>query len=76
MKKALNFGTFEIDKNLLLDDEEKSLLSGLDGSKSIFTKALAKQYSKIAIEQKKRTRQLSMRLTDDDFLRAKTRSIE
>lgn len=67
---------FEVADNIQLDEEEKSLLGGLKESKSIFTDKLVQQYRQIAIDQKKRTRQLSMRLTDDDFLLAKSKSIE
>ena len=75
-KKNINVENFEIDKNIQLTDEEKALLDGLQNSQSIFTEELVEYYSKIATNQKKRTRQLSMRLTDDDFLLAKTKGIE
>ena len=54
----------------------KILLAGIHDSKSIFTDELVQYYSQIAITQKKRTKQLSMRLSDDDFLLAKTKSLE
>ena len=76
MQKKIDFSNFEIDKTIELSADEQELLDGLSGSKSIFTRELVEYYSKIAIDQKKRTKQLSMRLTDDDFLLAKTKGIE
>jgi len=74
--KRIDFSNFEVADNIKLDPEEKILLAGLKESKSIFTEQLRDYYSKTAHNQKKRTKQLSMRLTDDDFLIAKTKSIE
>ena len=76
MKTKINFNNFEIDDNMQLDEDEKILLAGIHDSKSIFTDELVQYYSQIAITQKKRTKQLSMRLSDDDFLLAKTKSLE
>lgn len=71
-----NFDGFEVDNDIKLTDEEEKLLLGIKDSKSILNKQLTQQYQQIAINQKKRTKQLSMRLTDDDYLLAKSKSIE
>lgn len=76
MKNKKYFSNFEVDSDIKLDEEEKELLAGLKGSHSIFTRELADHYSQIAKEQRSRNKSVSMRLTDDDYLRAKAKSLE
>jgi|GEM_PF-2936130 len=76
MKPKINLEDFEVDKNIKLSNDELDLLKGIKGSKSIFTEELSHYYSQVAINSKKRTKQLSMRLTDEDFLLAKTKGLE
>ncbi len=72
----IDFSQFQVDANIQLDEEEKQLLTGLKNSQSILTKTLVKQYSDIAKEQKNRNKNVSMRLTSEDYLRAKSKSVE
>lgn len=74
--KRIDFSQFEIADNLSLDAEEKQLLADLKKSQSIFTKELAQHYSEMAKTQRNRNKNVSMRLSDDDFLRAKAKAIE
>jgi predicted DNA binding CopG/RHH family protein len=76
MKPKINLKDFEVDESIKLSDDEPDLLKGIKGSKSIFTEELSHYYSQVAINNKKRTKQLSMRLTDEDFLLAKTKGLE
>ena len=74
--KKIDFSQFEIEETLQLDEEEKQLLANLGNTRSIFTQELAQYYSKIATAQKNRNKNVSMRLSDDDFLRAKAKAVE
>jgi len=72
----IDMANFKIADNIKLDADEQELLAGLKGSKSIFSKELSKYYQNIAKSQKNRNKSVSMRISDDDFLRAKAKSIE
>lgn len=74
--KKIDFSQFEVDDDIQLDREEKALLAGIKGSRSILTKELIHRYSEIAKAQKNRNKNVSMRLSEDDFLRAKAKGIE
>ena len=74
--KKIDFSQFEIDDGLSLDEEEKQLLAGVKESQSIFTKALVQHYSEIAVAQRNRNKNVSMRLSNDDFLLVKSKAIE
>lgn len=76
MTSKIDFSTFEVDSDIKLDEEEKELLAGLKESHSVFTQELADHYSQIAKEQRSRNKSVSMRLTDDDYLRAKAKSMQ
>ena len=77
MKNKLNISdNFEMNDSIILDNDEMQLLKAMKESNSIVTDSLIKKYQQIALTQKKRTKQLSMRLTDEDYLLAKTKSIE
>ncbi|MBP9727300.1 MAG: hypothetical protein KBD83_07555 [Gammaproteobacteria bacterium] len=75
MKKT-DFSQFQIEEGILLDEEEKQLLSGIKGSKSILTKKLVSHYSETAKAQKNRNKNVSMRLSGEDLLRVKAKSVE
>lgn len=74
--KKIDFSQFEIDDTFSLDEEEKQLLADVKDSQSIYTKALVEHYSEIATAQRNRNKNVSMRLSGDDFLRAKAKALE
>lgn len=76
MSTKPDFSDFQVDSDIELDDEEKELLAGLKGSRSVFTPELARHYSQIAKAQSSRNKSVSMRLSDDDYLRAKAKGLE
>lgn len=76
MNKKTILNDFKIEEKIKLDTEEEELLLGVKGSRSIASSELINNYQQIALNQKKRTKQLSMRLTDSDYLLAKARGIE
>ena len=76
MSNKKDYSQFVVDSDIVLDEEEKELFAGIKDSHSIFTKELAHHYSDIAKEQKNRNKSVSMRLSDEDFLRAKAKSLE
>lgn len=74
--KESKMSKFVVDENIALDDEEKRLLAGLEGAQSNFSERKVRELSQIAKEQRNRNKSVSMRLSDDDYLRAKARSME
>lgn len=76
MKKNLNLTDFKIDESITLDDEEKELLAGIKGSHSIMNDDLVERMSNIAKSQNKRSKQINMRLTENDYLLAKAKALE
>lgn len=76
MKKNLNLTDFEIDDSIALDDEEKELLVGIKDSHSIMNDDLVKRLSNIVKSQNKRSKQINMRLTENDYLLAKAKALE
>lgn len=76
MKKNLNLTDFEIDDSIALDDEEKELLAGIKDSHSIMNDDLVKRLSNIVKSQNKRSKQINMRLTENDYLLAKAKALE
>ncbi len=76
MKKNLNLTNFKIDESITLDDEEKEMLAGIKDSHSIMNDDLIERLSNIAKSQNKRSRQINMRLTENDYLLAKAKALE
>lgn len=76
MKKNLNLTDIKIDESITLDDEEKELLAGIKGSHSIMNDDLVERLSNIAKSQNKRSKQINMRLTENDYLLAKAKALE
>ena len=58
-KRKNIFNQFEIEEKIKLDPEEKELVLGIKDSKSIINNELVDSYKKTALNQKKRTKQLS-----------------
>lgn len=76
MNKKLDISNFEIDENITLDEEELEMLSGINDSVSILDDNLIKQLSAIAKEQNKRSKQINMRLTENDYMLAKAKAFK
>jgi predicted DNA binding CopG/RHH family protein len=76
IKNKLDLNNFEIDEGFHLDNEELEMLDGVKGSISILDDDLVKRFSAIAKAQNKRSKQINMRLTEDDYMLAKAKAIE
>ena len=75
-KNKLDLKNFEIDADIILDAEEQEMLAGLKVSKSIINNDLIKRFSSMAKLQNKRSKQINMRLTENDYMLAKAKAIE
>lgn len=76
LKDKFDLSNFEIDSDLILDAEEKEMLAGLSGSKSIINDDMVKRFRLMVKEQNKRSKQINMRLTESDYLLAKAKALE
>ena len=74
----IDYTQLKLPSDLALDEEEKKLWNSLTSGEcvSIFTTQLEKHYSQIAKEETVRNKNVSMRLTQEDYFLAKTKGME
>lgn len=76
LKNKLDLSKFEVDDDIILDAEEKEMLAGLVGSKSIMDDEMVKRFRNMVKDQNKRSKQINMRLTESDYILAKAKALE